>query len=1445
MNDRFLNDLRRCLWAALLLTGSLGLRAQCPGPFNLVCQTPPDVALNNECQFLLTADFALDNLPACLVDSNFLIVVEDSQPENGPYTDGAGEFTYTIQGQNHPDLSGFSCSGTLRTVDATPPDIQLTALTVDRGCNLRSQADVNLLPADVANCWVVDGATGLPRPGSLDGRLRQALLAGGGVPVVSDACGGDVEVCVTDAFDYGPATACIDTIRLQRAFTARNLAGDPNFAPAFRAQNIRFIRPRIAQLRGVPEAIFISCPSGPNPVNPLPRASEYPFFNSNTGPIHVDEGFCELLVDYIDGERLSGCNGSYTVLRTFRVRDFCASGADTAFTQIVRVGDHQGPAITPPTQDLDFDGVPDEGPLRFTTNVDDCSATIDLRTGLTATEACAPSFTVEAFIYPGGDLTATPFGPYRLIGGFTVSVSDPLPIGEHLLRYTGRDACANTSLADVSVEVIDGSLPEAICEETFSVRLNGAGFAILPASALDAGSFDDCSPTLSLTAAALDAGGVPISPPDQQIRFTCDQTGMQPVLLIARDPYGNESSCTFNVEVIDDSAPNCTAPPSVSLNCEDFASQLPNDLEAAFAADPTGTANLLDAAFGAALSQDNCAPETIGQNITGGLNDCGVGQFLRSFTVTDAGGNEQTGACEQIINVLPFTEYSIRFPEDRNYDCANLPTATDLVGPASGCTLFSVDVARDTLDDAPDGSCFALRISYEVINWCEYDGLGDPFILPRDADGNGTPGDPLFLHVLANSPITDEDDQAVLDADNLPNNGNELGQLTADYGTSVRRGFFVYEQFVRVYDDTAPTLLTPAPEAGLAFTEDCLGGVLLNFTVTDDCGEVSTTVTIDELVVDRNDDDQFTAIDFAGEYEISNSRFEGEPATGVEVPVRNLPIGQHLARIASVDGCGNLTENYVLMQVEDGRAPAPLCVSVLPVELAADPVTGGTNIAYASDFVAGPAVTCTPTAISYALYREEEAGAAGFVPQADHESVVVDCADLGENILRLYAFAANTGRRGFCNVALIVNDNNDLCTDRNGRIDGLVHDEQGEAMRGAEIITTGPVTLTTFSDGAGMFNYDGLQESVGYEVRPYLNRNALNGLSTADLNVIGRRLMGFDDGLTPYQLIAADANNNGNITILDLLMVREVILGVEDGFDNNTSWRFVDAAYAFPDPTDPWLEEFPETVVIDDLQGNAFAEFIALKVGDVTGNANPQNNFGGPGTTEVASRSQGAQLTLRPTDELGVWGLYPPVHYQGPEASDSPVALRGAGERITAMQGTLWLPAGARILSGSLSTDAYHLDKDNLLHFSHVALGEELDDRQPLIRFQLVDGALPTLIRSQEALASEAYTEAYRTLSLGMDVLDAPLSPAATLGASPNPFGDQTTLSLNWPTAEPITLAVYDAAGRLVHQRGAYANAGMNNWTLRAEHIDHNSGLYFVRVTGISGTEQVEKIIKR
>jgi len=110
-----------------------------------------------------------------------------------------------------------------------------------------------------------------------------------------------------------------------------------------------------------------------------------------------------------------------------------------------------------------------------------------------------------------------------------------------------------------------------------------------------------------------------------------------------------------------------------------------------------------------------------------------------------------------------------------------------------------------------------------------------------------------------------------------------------------------------------------------------------------------------------------------------------------------------------------------------------------------------------------------------------------------------------------------------------------------------------------------------------------------YAVTPERNDNPLNGVSTFDLVKISQHILDVETLATPYKIIAADVNNSGNVS---------------------TSWRFVDAGFAFPNPLDPFETSFPEVYTINDLSEDMLANFVGVKVGDVNCSATA-NDFAG------------------------------------------------------------------------------------------------------------------------------------------------------------------------------------------------------------------------------------------
>ncbi len=166
--------------------------------------------------------------------------------------------------------------------------------------------------------------------------------------------------------------------------------------------------------------------------------------------------------------------------------------------------------------------------------------------------------------------------------------------------------------------------------------------------------------------------------------------------------------------------------------------------------------------------------------------------------------------------------------------------------------------------------------------------------------------------------------------------------------------------------------------------------------------------------------------------------------------------------------------------------------------------------------------------------------------------------------------------------------------------------------------TTGPpvedVTVVAasissdISDADGDYTCSGLISGANYEVVPTKDINHSEYISVADLVAITRHLIGVELLSSPYQIIAADANDDQILSFIDVAQIRAVLLGDAPDFPNNTSWRFVPESHVFPNPADPFTGGFPESITVNNLQDSLFDQnFIGIKIGDVVddGTATP------------------------------------------------------------------------------------------------------------------------------------------------------------------------------------------------------------------------------------------------
>ncbi len=188
-------------------------------------------------------------------------------------------------------------------------------------------------------------------------------------------------------------------------------------------------------------------------------------------------------------------------------------------------------------------------------------------------------------------------------------------------------------------------------------------------------------------------------------------------------------------------------------------------------------------------------------------------------------------------------------------------------------------------------------------------------------------------------------------------------------------------------------------------------------------------------------------------------------------------------------------------------------------------------------------------------------------------------------------------------------------------ISGGISNTLGEGVSDVVVtLTEDTVTyqLTTQADGVYGFVSNPNINGVITVDKPTDNYGILNGVTPFDLALMTIHIIGDNLIDDPYRFMAADINNDGNITNLDILEIKQVMLLIDSVFTGANNWKFVRADHEFDDPLHPTLN--PENTTANEFDvanGSMEPNFIGIKTGDVNNSSIP-NSFGnGGGEVEV------------------------------------------------------------------------------------------------------------------------------------------------------------------------------------------------------------------------------------
>lgn len=171
---------------------------------------------------------------------------------------------------------------------------------------------------------------------------------------------------------------------------------------------------------------------------------------------------------------------------------------------------------------------------------------------------------------------------------------------------------------------------------------------------------------------------------------------------------------------------------------------------------------------------------------------------------------------------------------------------------------------------------------------------------------------------------------------------------------------------------------------------------------------------------------------------------------------------------------------------------------------------------------------------------------------------------------------------------------------------GSINTPGGAPVSGALVELLELLGYSGSSNAAGQYSFIAqLDPAQQYTLIASRGGDHRNGISTHDLLLMSRHILGiatFDD---PLLLIASDANRDKRVTTLDLIFLRRLILGIDTEFSNQQAWIFINPAYQFQDPASPFNETYEGNAgkIVFSPGSSAPLNWIGVKVGDVNGSA--------------------------------------------------------------------------------------------------------------------------------------------------------------------------------------------------------------------------------------------------
>ena len=1074
--------------------------------------------------------------------------------------------------------------------------------------------------------------------------------------------------------------------------------------------------------------------------NPAPSASGIPSYTAGGTTISATLA-CDLMVNYSD-VKVNTCGSGYKVIRTWSILDWCTGKSGTK-VQVIKVEDITAPKFT-------LASLP---ALSLSTSASNCFVN-SIISYPAATDNC--SSVLGYALKVKNALGTTVYNTT----GTTIS---GLGIGTYTITYTAKDECGNQVSIDQALTVADNIPPVAVCRQDTKVSLTLDGTATVAAASFDEGSNDNCC----FDANSFKVRKVGAATFGTSVTFNCDDCGKTVMVeMQVADCTGKTNSCMVNVTVDEKLAPVITAKNAMEI-CSNNA-------------DATAWLNANKPQLGSLANYpttnnpgyyDNCPGAMVTFTDDAQINNCGagalsiteagttfqMGQVVRSWTITDKGG--RTAKTDQTVMSINMSAYEVKFPGDVEYKCeiggSTDPVTTGvpmITAKGGSCPLVGVEHTDEVFTIVP-GFCYKILRTWKVINWCQ---------INNSTAANSLDPDRGAACAAANT-YSNVDSKTVAASKNTASKFNAkaasvVASVCAGYDDD---GYMEFTQVIKVTDNIPP-VITPGTVTVTANGKECSSVVTITNGTATDCTKAAT---VTYAIYKKGAGGSETLVATKTTFDIAT---EG---------------GDYVVRFKANDQCGNFSTSDVPFTVKDVKKPTPVCFTGLAAEIMP---TSGNVMIMAPQFNNGSYDNC-PGTLKIKIQSPAAKAGDSYDPAKAFDAISFDCK--GPKSVSMWVGDAS-GNWDFCNTFIDLQTNMALAAGITvnpcpaapanvaASIVGKVATENGSDLKDASVnVVASSYNANNMTSAAGIYTAN-VPYNSNVSIKPSLDAQPLNGVSTADLVAISKHILGNAKFSSAYKMIAADVNNSKTITTADLVELRKMILHVNNNFTNNTSWVFADKKQNL---TVANALNYAAVVNINNIDADAKADFVAVKIGDVNGSANAAAARNANTVTFVGEDQNvkaGEVVNASFKAETAVEGYQFTMNYA---SSLELVSITGADFAV--------LENGKVTVSSVENTT-----------FNVVFKAKANTTLSNAVKF------------NSSVLAAEAYTA-------GMEVnnIEVKFNNAAVANNgfelyqnSPNPFKGLTTISFNLPSEGAAKVSISDMTGRVIRTMEVEGVKGYN-----------------------------------